>query len=123
MDWSATMLAAAGVAQHPDYPMDGISLLSEKVIERDLFWRMKYRDQKAARSGSWKWLSIEGNEFLYDLGKDQRERANLAKRRPEKYEELKQKYLKWEASVPPIPDDAKVSSVYGPADLAAPASP
>ena len=27
MDWSATMLEAAGVAPHPDYPLDGISLL------------------------------------------------------------------------------------------------
>ena len=40
MDWTATMLEAAGVAPHPDYPMDGIVLQGERVIERDLFWRM-----------------------------------------------------------------------------------
>jgi len=27
MDWSATLLQAAGVGAHPDYPLDGISLL------------------------------------------------------------------------------------------------
>jgi arylsulfatase A-like enzyme len=27
MDWSATMLDAAGVAAHPGYPLDGVSLL------------------------------------------------------------------------------------------------
>ena len=45
---------------------------------------MKFRDQKAVRSGRWKWLSIEGNEFLFDLARDARERANLAKRFPER---------------------------------------
>lgn len=120
MDWSATMLAAAGVAQHPKYPMDGIDLLAGKPAERDLFWRMKFRDQKAVRSGNWKWLSIEGNEFLFDLARDQRERANLGKRMPDKLAELKNRYLAWESSIGPIPEDAKVSSVYGPADMATP---
>ena len=27
MDWSATMLDAAGVQADPDYPLDGVSLL------------------------------------------------------------------------------------------------
>jgi arylsulfatase A-like enzyme len=120
MDWAATMLDAAGVAQHPDYPMDGISLLGARPVERDLFWRMKFRDQKAMRSGAWKWLSIEGNEFLFDLAKDARERANLGRRHPGMLAELKNRYLAWEASLPPIPADAKVSLVYGPADLATP---
>ncbi len=125
MDWVATFLDAAGVAQHPDYPLDGISLLKniegpEKVVERELFWRMKFRDQKAARAGSWKWLSIEGNEFLFDLAKDQRERANVIKRFPEKLAELKKRYLAWEASIPPIPPDAYVSFIGGPADMAHP---
>lgn len=117
MDWSATLLAAAGVAQHPKYPMDGISLLADKLIERDLFWRMKHRDQKAMRTGNWKWLSVDGHEYLFDLAKDQRERANLSKRFPDKHAELRNRYLAWESSVPPIPDDAKVSLIYGPADF------
>ncbi len=76
MDWVATFLDAADVSPHPDYPLDGISLLKE-TTGRELFWRMKFRDQKAVRSGKWKWLSIEGNEYLFDLARDQRELANL----------------------------------------------
>jgi hypothetical protein len=34
---------------------------------------MKFREQKAVRSGNWKYLSIEGNEFLYDLARDPRD--------------------------------------------------
>jgi len=125
MDWVATFLDAAGVAAHPSYPLDGISLLEsiqnpDRKSERELFWRMKFRDQKAMRTGSWKWLSIEANEYLFDLSKDQRERANLAKRYPEKLSLLKEKYLAWQAGMPPIPGDARVSFIGGPGDMPQP---
>jgi arylsulfatase A-like enzyme len=125
MDWMPTFLAAAGAAPHPEYPLDGIDLLpvlqdARRTIPRDLFWRMKFRAQKAARSGDWKYLSIEGHEYLFDLARDERERANVARRHPGKLGELKQRYLAWEAGLPPIPEDAKVSLVYGPADLPQP---
>jgi arylsulfatase A-like enzyme len=125
MDWVATFLEAAGVAPHPDYPLDGRSLLGNlkdpgQLTDRDLFWRMKFRDQKAARSGAWKWLSIEGHEYLFDLSHDARERANRARREPRLFSELKAKYAAWEAALPPIPSDAKFSLVYGPAELPAP---
>jgi arylsulfatase A-like enzyme len=119
MDWAATFLDAAGVAPHPDYPLDGRSLLGAP-FERELFWRMKYREQRAVRSGRWKWLSIEGHEYLFDLSKDQRERANWAKRAPEKLAELRQRYRDWESTMPPIPQDARVSLVYGPGDIPQP---
>jgi arylsulfatase A-like enzyme len=125
MDWVATFLEAAGVSPHPEYPLDGISLINclerpGTEVARDLFWRMKFREQKAVRSGTWKWLSIEGNEYLFDLAKDQRERANLAKREPERFLEMKRRYQAWEAGMPPIPEDAFVSFIGGPADLARP---
>jgi len=119
MDWVATFLDAADVAAHPDYPLDGASLLKESR-GRELFWRMKFRDQKAMRSGSWKWLSIEGHEFLFDLSRDPRERANLAQRQPGMFEELKRRYAVWDALLPPIPDDAKVSLIGGPQEMAKP---
>jgi arylsulfatase A-like enzyme len=119
MDWVATFLDAADVSPHRDFPLDGISLLKE-TPRRELFWRMKYRDQKAMRSAQWKWLSIEGNEYLFDLSRDQREQANLAKREPEKFREMRTRYAAWETTLPPIPDDAKVSLVYGPEDLPRP---
>jgi arylsulfatase A-like enzyme len=119
MDWVATFLDAADVAPHPDYPLDGVSLLKE-TPGRELFWRMKFRDQKAMRSAQWKWLSIEGNEYLFDLSRDQREQANLAKREVEKFREMRTRYAAWERALPPIPEDAKVSLAYGPADLPRP---
>ena len=119
MDWVATFLDAADVAPHPDYPLDGVSLLKEHP-GRELFWRMKFRDQKAMRSGMWKWLSIEGNEFLFDLSRDQRERANLAKRDAQRFEDMRRRYRAWEESMPAIPDDAKVSLIGGPQEMAKP---
>ena len=125
MDWTATMLAAAGVAAHPDYPLDGLSLLPVlddpgATIARDLYWRMKFRNQKALRSGDWKYLALDGDEFLFDLSKDQRERANLARRHPERLAELRARYAAWEATLPPIPPDATVSIPYTKGDLAQP---
>jgi arylsulfatase A-like enzyme len=125
MDWVATFLEAAGVSPHADYPLDGISLLKPiqsplQCLERDLFWRMKFRSQRAVRSGRWKWLSLEGNEFLYDLSRDPRERANRALREPERFDEMRARYAAWEKSVPPIPPDALVSLIGTPAELAKP---
>ncbi|HEV8110768.1 MAG TPA: sulfatase-like hydrolase/transferase [Burkholderiales bacterium] len=119
MDWTATFLNAAGVAPHPDYPLDGIDLLTNEK-SRNLYWRMKFREQKAVRSGTWKYLSIEGNEFLYDLARDPRERANMKQREPGVFEKLKLDYATWEQGIPAIPPDAKVSVVYGPSEMAKP---
>ncbi|HKO57491.1 MAG TPA: sulfatase-like hydrolase/transferase [Thermoanaerobaculia bacterium] len=111
MDWMATFLAAAGVPPHPDYPLDGIDLFGEEV-ERNLYWRMKFREQKAVRSGVWKYLSVDGNEFLYDLSRDSRERANMRYREPQKFEELRALYREWDRGLGPIPDDATYDLVY-----------
>src|SRR4030095_8288361 len=125
MDWTATMLAAAGVAAHPDYPLDGVSLLPVlddpgATIARDLYWRMKFRNQKALRSGDWKYLALDGDEFLFDLLKDQRERANLTRRHPERLAELRARYAAWEATLPPIPPAATARLPYTKADIAQP---
>src|SRR5690606_10748477 len=96
MDWVATFLEAAGVDPHPDYPLDGVSLLREHP-ERELFWRMNFRNQKAMREGNWKYLAIEGDEFLFDLAYDARERANFRDRNPEKFEALRRRYQEWAA--------------------------
>jgi arylsulfatase A-like enzyme len=117
MDWTATFIAAAGVSPHPDYPLDGIDVLNDDRT-RNLYWRMKYRNQKAVRSGNWKYLSIEDNEFLYDLSLDPRERANMRLREPTRFEELQAAYAEWDASLPPIPEDATYALVYGPETMA-----
>jgi len=127
MDWTATFFDAAGARAHPDYPLDGVSLLPvlerpERTIERDLYWRMKFRTQKAMRSGKWKYLSIEGDEFLYDLAADARERANLGKRDPARLAAMRERWAAWEATIPRIPEDASASVLFGRADMAIPSS-
>jgi arylsulfatase A-like enzyme len=123
MDWAATFLEAAGVSPDRNFPLDGKSLLKviqkRKTFKRDLFWKMLYRNQKAMRSGDWKYLSIEGDEFLFNLAKDERERANYARRRPDVFEELKSKFGEWERSLPTWPD-ATFSVPATKADLATP---
>lgn len=111
MDWAATFMAAAGVEAHPDYPLDGIDLFGEK-IERNLYWRMIFRNQKAVRSGVWKYLSIDGAEFLYDLSQDERERANMRYRISEKFEELRRAFFEWDALMPRRPQDAAIALEY-----------
>ncbi|HJS37079.1 MAG TPA: sulfatase-like hydrolase/transferase [Burkholderiales bacterium] len=125
MDWVATFLEAAGVKPHAQYPLDGASLLRvlkepRAVFARDLFWRMKYRGQRAVRSGDWKYFASEDGEFLFNIRIDPRERANYAKREPQRLAELKAKYEAWERSIPPIPADAAYSIPYSRADLAQP---
>jgi arylsulfatase A-like enzyme len=111
MDWAATFLAAAGTLADPDYPLDGIDLFG-KEVERNLYWRMVFRNQKAVRSGVWKYLSIEGNEFLFDLSRDSRERANMRYREPERFKQLRTAYFEWDASMPMMPEGAKYDLVY-----------
>jgi arylsulfatase A-like enzyme len=103
MDWTATILAAAGARAHPDYPLDGQDLTaflrgSRAAVERTLFWRNDV--QGAARSGRWKYLKAdEKTEHLFDLLADEREQADSRAARPEIFERLRAEYLKWESQM------------------------
>jgi arylsulfatase A-like enzyme len=122
MDWSATLLEAGGGQADPDWPLDGVSLLDvlcdpAQRFERPLFWRMNHRNQRALREGDWKYLQVDGNEYLFNIGKDERERANLATREPGRLERMRAQWLAWNDSVPPIPADATVSLGYSVKDM------
>ena len=125
MDWVATFFAAAGVKPHPEYPLDGVDLAPvlrdpAAAAPRELFWRMNHRRQRAARSGDWKYLSMDGYDYLFNLAQDARERANVARRFPERLVELRARYDAWAATMPPIPADAGVSLIGGDADMPKP---
>ena len=122
MDWSATMLDAAGVAADPAYPLDGVSLLpvlrdASQRFRRPLHWRMNHRGQRALRDGDWKYLCVDGNEYLFNLPADERERANRAAREPERLNQMRAAWQAWEATMPPIPADATVSLGYSSKDM------
>lgn len=122
MDWSATMLAAAGVDADPDHPLDGVSLLPvfddpAATFDRPLHWRMNHRSQRALRAGRWKYLKVDEHEYLFDIAADERERANLAGREPGRLAAMRDGWLAWNATMPPIPADASVSVGYGVKDM------
>ena len=123
MDWTRTFMDVAGVAQAPDYPMDGVSLLpvfagdDENLSHRPLFWRMKYRTQQAMRLGNWKYLRIGDHEYLFDLSVDERERANRAVDEPERLADMRDIYRAWERQMPGIPPDAEFDLVTSESDM------
>lgn len=122
MDWSATLLELGGGRAHPDYPIDGVSLAPVlrdpgHRFERPLYWRMNHRGQRALRRGDWKYLRVDGNDYLFDIRADARERANLAQRQPERLDAMRQEWLAWDATVPAIPEDAAVSLGYSYKDM------
>ena len=48
---------------------------------------------------------------------DERERANLAGRHPERLSEMRAAWEKWDGTMPPIPAEAGVRLVYGKKDM------
>lgn len=124
MDWSATMLALGGAAPPAGAEPDGVSLLPvladpAATFEREMAWRMLHRGQRALRNGDWKYLQVDGHEYLFDLAADERERANQARAQPERLAAMRAQWLAWNSTFPPVPPDATVSLVSGPADMPA----
>ena len=122
MDWSVTMLELGGGKPHPDYPVDGVSVAPvlrdpAREFERPLYWRMNHRQQRALRQGAWKYLKVDDAEYLFDIRADARERANLMRKHPERLAAMRAAWLAWDASVPAIPEDAKVSLGYSYKDM------
>ena len=122
MDWSATMLDAAGVSCNPEFPLDGVSLLpvlrdAKQSFARPLHWRMNHRGQRAMREGEWKYLHVDGHDYLFNIPGDERERANLGPREPQRLAAMRAAWEEWNATMPPIPDDATVSLGYSAKDM------
>ena len=124
MDWTATILAIAGATPPAGHKLDGVSLVStfknaDATFERPMFWRMKYNEQRAFRLGDWKYLKINEHEYLFNIARDARERANQAKREPDRLNAMRAQFEAWNAQIPPVPVDAKVSLIGTLADMPA----
>jgi arylsulfatase A-like enzyme len=106
MDWTATMIAAAGATPDHSYPLDGEDLtgiLASKrsSFDRSFFWRT--RRQGAMRSGNWKYIREGKNESLHDLSVDEREQANFAEADPERLASLRRQFDDWESQMARYP--------------------
>jgi arylsulfatase A-like enzyme len=105
LDWTATMLAAAGVERPKE--LDGMDMMAHlrgeaQVAERTVFWRStRWGVQHAVRQGNWKYVRKDNEEFVFDLGKDPAEKENLAQKEKERLAQLRSTYEKWEAGVLP----------------------
>jgi arylsulfatase A-like enzyme len=78
---------------------------------------MKHRGQRALRHGDWKYLRVDGHDYLFNVACDARERANLAKRETERMASMRAQWESWNAGMPAIPEDASVKLGYGVADM------
>ena len=110
MDFTATFLWVAGAVQDTRFPMDGINLLpllSKKKlpIPRTFYWRVFQRNQqKSIRSGDWKYLQTEKEEYLFNLKTDPFEDYNVKMQYATIFTQLKEKYAIWELQMlKPIP--------------------
>jgi arylsulfatase A-like enzyme len=106
MDWTPTLLSAAGVAPEARAPTDGIDLMpvltgQAPPSDRKLFWRYKANAQRAVREGDYKALKIGGAAFLFDVTVDPMERANLKDRHPDIYHRLTRDWDAWNRSMLP----------------------
>ena len=109
-DFYPTILDLADIPLKPEQHQDGVSLkpiLKEgKPIEkRSLFWHYPHYHQTlpygAVRNGDWKLIEFfeDGRLELYNLKDDMAETKNLAKKMPEKAEELLKELKAWRVSV------------------------
>jgi len=113
MDLTATMLAAAGVDPPAGRRLDGINLLptlegKTPAAERTLFWRMtdypqhnnrSFKNQRAVRKGSWKYIWDGNVEQLFDLAHDPGERHDLQYHHQKLLFEMRELYAQWEQDV------------------------
>jgi arylsulfatase A-like enzyme len=110
MDWTATIIAAAGLKPHKDIPLDGVDLLpiltsKKQTFDRELYWRIFQRkNQKAVRYGDWKFIQDEKGEYLFNIANDQAEKNNLKDTNKPMADKLKKMLADWENAVlKPIP--------------------
>jgi hypothetical protein len=55
--------------------------------------------------------------YLFQLKQDERERADLGTRASERLARMRQQWLAWNETIPPIPQDAGISVGYSCKDM------
>jgi arylsulfatase len=113
IDIMATCLDVAGI-DYPEtfrgrtlVPLEGKSLVpifhgKDRAGHVALFW--EHEGNRAVRQGKWKQVAREGAEWeLYDLKADRTELHDLARKHPEKVQELSRLYEQWAKKFGAIP--------------------
>jgi arylsulfatase A-like enzyme len=74
-------------------------------IPRTFYWRVFQRNQqKSIRSGDWKYLQTEKEEYLFNLKTDPFEDYNVKMQYATIFTQLKEQYAIWESQMlKPIP--------------------
>ncbi|AZM63756.1 twin-arginine translocation pathway signal protein [Streptomyces sp. WAC 01420] len=122
LDWTATLIDAAGTHPDPGWPLDGLTLLpwlldGADFPEHDLFWRTS--NQGALRRGKYKYLfdkrdrPVLGNwprwpgdhHLLYDVTVDGREQADVADDHPELLAAMRATWERIESGLLPYPPE------------------
>ncbi len=104
-DWSASILAAAGVAAPAAYEgTDLLPILEGRAPrqERTFFWRSapgSNRTQQAVRQGDWKLVADANHLLLYNLRDDIGERHDRTAQRPDVVRRLRTLLNDWTRSV------------------------
>ena len=126
MDLTATLLAAAG-GRAACRQSDGRRRPRPAVRRSGLAARPRAfaggcctRGQRALRRGTWKYLRMDGHDYLFDQARDTRERANLAKVEAERLAAFRADWEAWSETLPPIPADARVTPIHREADMPPP---
>jgi arylsulfatase A-like enzyme len=106
MDWTATMVEAAGAGAATSYPFDGDNMrrliAGERAdYDRTFFWRI--RRQGGMRNGKWKYIREGTSESLHDLSADEREQANFADLEPERLGNMRRQFDAWAAGMMKYP--------------------
>lgn len=107
LDVMATALAGAGLEAPAGQPLDGVDLVpflsgkTEGAPHETLYWR--YIKHRAIRHGPWKLtMPSDGPEGLYNLSRDIGESTDLSAEHPEIVKDLKDRWNKWNARMPPV---------------------
>ncbi len=106
MDWTATMIAAAGARPDPKYPLDGEDMaavlsLKRPPFDRTFFWRTF--KQGGMRGGKWKYIREEKVESLYDLSVDEHEQAELSATESDRLAAMRNEFDKWASQMQKYP--------------------